>query len=182
MRKTILDYEITVTETKSDLWQQIAFGSTVRFCAEVSKQDAYSMQHSPIREKEFCIEMKGIPVFVSTHFVRHNVGIRHYVLSQRDDRNGEDNGRWTKTNHTMYVNAEALMNIARKRLCFSSHKETQKIMELIKKQIEEKDYILASFLVPECVYRNGICKEGKFSCGKKDQIMKRYSHYIDLFK
>lgn len=353
------NYEIIVTETKSRHWKKKAFDSTVRFNSNVSDLNSYLMEHSPLRQDEYCIEMKNIPSFVSVHMVRHKIGVEHFVLTSRDDRiNKEINSgssltykgftqkalneifeykdgelywkihansknasigdksgglnkslnRWvityknekmyrsvivfvmlngykppivdhidrntlndkienlrastkqlnamnsiqevgkevaykgvrrkgdsynssiyvgdhsvflgvfstpedaaiaydkaaleyfgeyayvnfpdiveniphrlTPVNHTMFVNAEALINIARKRLCLCSHKETVYIMNLIKKEIEKKNHLLAKMLVPNCVYRNGLCKEGKFSCGFKDEIMKKYSYYKEMF-
>ena len=42
-------------------------------------------EHSPIRELWFGIKME-IPYWVSVHFVRHHIGVNHYVQTQRDDR------------------------------------------------------------------------------------------------
>ena len=134
----------------------------------------YRNEHSPIRTQLFCISMYGIPTFVSTHFVRHNVGIiGHYCKTQRDDRIGETEGdshdRWTPTNHGILCNAQALINIARKRLCYSSHWATVAVMEILKEQIELVDPALAKRLVPECEYRGGVCHEDRI-CGRRKNI------------
>ena len=177
------NYEINVTETKTRYWKKLAFDTTVRFDTKVSDLDSYLMEHSPIREEEYCIEMKNIPTFVSVHFVRHNVGVKHYVLSNRNDRGGDDkDGRWTPVNHTMFLNSEALITLASKRLCRKSHQETRYIMWLIKEKIKEKNYELSRVMVPMCVRRNGICKELKNTCGMKDKIMQDYSYYKELFE
>ena len=42
-------------------------------------------KHSPIRTLMFTIKLT-IPYYVSTHFVRHKIGVEHYVQSQRNDR------------------------------------------------------------------------------------------------
>ena len=182
MRANRNNYEVKITETKSRQWKKVAFDSTTRADTDISDLSSYILEHSPIRVEEYCIELKNIPVFVSTHYIRHTIGINPYVLTQRDDRQGVDeDGRWEETNHTMFVNAEAIMNIARKRLCLTSHKETVYIMNLIKKEMHKKNPDLAKMLVPNCVYRNGLCKEGRGSCGKLDSIMKKYSYYKELF-
>jgi len=61
----------------------------------------------------------------------------------------------------MFVNAQALVNMARKRLCFKAHEETRKVFLNLKREIMDIDSPLSRFLVPECVYRGGICPERK---------------------
>jgi len=131
----------------------------------------YRNEHSPMRTQLFKLSMYNIPTFVSTHFVRHNIGIiGHYCKTQRDDKVNINNpNRWTPTNHGILCNAQALINIARKRLCFKSHIETVKIMLEIKRKIGIVDPDLERLLVPECVYRSGVCYEDKM-CGKQKLI------------
>ena len=119
----------------------------------------YKSEHSPIRTKMFWIEMYDIPSFVSTHFVRHKFGVEHFVKSLRDDRGGtgtED--RMSPVNHAMLVNAQALINMARKRLCTATHVETQVVMLNIHDAIAALDPDLARCMVVDCVYRGG-CHE-----------------------
>jgi len=159
-----------------------AFNTTVRFESNVSAENAYKMMHSPIRTQEFLIQMEDIPTFVSVHLVRHKIGTEHFVRTNRDDRGGVLADRNTTINHTMKMNAESLITLARKRLCLKSHPATIQVVSLIKKKIKEVDSALYKFMVPECVFRNGICPEGKWTCGKKDGIMDKYSSYIKMFK
>jgi len=158
-----------------------AFNATVRFDSNVSQENAYKMMHSPIRTQEFLIQMTDIPTFVSVHLVRHKIGVEHFIRTNRDDRGGVLADRNTLINHTMKINAESLITLARKRLCLKSHPVTVQTVSLIKKQIKEVDPALYKFMVPECVFRNGICAEGKWTCGKKDIIMNKYSYYSKMF-
>lgn len=124
----------------------------------------YNSEHSPIRTQLFWIEMYDIPSFVSTHFARHKIGVEHFVSTNRDDRGGtgtED--RNTPVNHAMLINAQALINMARKRLCYKSHQITIKVMQEIKRIIYKHDSYLYYYLVPECEYRKE-CHEFK-TCG-----------------
>lgn len=133
----------------------------------------YKSMHSPIRTQLFWIQMIDIPSFVSVHFVRHNVGVSHFVLSMRDDRSGVPNSetnRLTPINHSMLINAESLINMARKRLCSKASIETQNVMKAIKEKIGEVDKDLEKYLVPECFFRNGFCPELK-SCGKNKLVL-----------
>lgn len=86
MKTTRDKYKIIITETKNRNWKKKAFDSTVRFDSKVSDLNSYLMEHSPIRVEEYCIEMKNIPVFVSTHYCRHKIGVEHFCLTQREDR------------------------------------------------------------------------------------------------
>lgn len=76
--------------------------------------------------------------------------------------------RYAPTDLSFIINAEALMNMAHKRLCSKASPETRKLMGMIKHEIEVVDPALAKHLVPMCVYRGGICPEPN-SCGYTDQ-------------
>lgn len=131
--------------------------------SKVSASKLYASEHSPIRCVMFWVEMTGIPTFVSVHLVRHKHGVEHFVQSNRDDLylNGTEVkvDRDTPVNHGMLINAQALIQISRKRLCLKSHVKTVGVWVRLKRAIRESDPDLASFMVPECVYRNGICPE-----------------------
>lgn len=125
-------------------------------------------EHSPIRELWFGIRME-IPYFCSVHFVRHHIGVNHYVQTQRTDRTGikrDEKSQGEIVSHIMSVNAQELIFMAHKRLCLQASEETRMIMkEIVKKVVEVAPY-MKEVLVPMCVYRNGKCDE-MFPC-KKD--------------
>ena len=75
--------------------------------------------------------------------------------------------RYAPTDLAFIINAEALMNMAHKRLCTKASAETRAVMSLIRSEIakDDVDPDLAMHLVPQCVYRGGICPEPR-SCGK----------------
>lgn len=133
----------------------------------MSLDKIYRCEHSPMRTQMFWIEMLGIPSFVSTHLVRHSVGITgHFVQTMRDDRGANEiANRLTEVNHAMLINAQALINMARKRLCHKAHPETRLLMEHIKDHMKPVDPDLAKYMVPECIYRGDVCHELK-SCGR----------------
>ena len=84
----------------------------------------------------------------------------------RDDRGANAvANRLTEVNHAMLINAQAVISMARKRLCFKAHKETRLLMEAVKEIMERVDRDLALAMVPECEYRGGVCHELK-SCGR----------------
>jgi len=122
-------------------------------------------EHSPIRTVVFKIDLTGIPAFVSTHFVRHSAtGQLHFVSSCREDRGFKGIAdRNTPVNHTMFLNAQHIIDISRKRLCRKSHVETRKIWSAILLNIFATEPALSFCCKSECEYR-GFCPEFK-SCG-----------------
>lgn len=122
-------------------------------------------EHSPIRELWFGIKMI-IPYWVSVHFVRHHIGINHYVQTQRTDRTGVNRSEKRQdelVSHIMSINAQELIFMAHKRLCKQASKETRKVMQEIVNQVIDVAPYMKEVLVPLCVYRNGKCSE-MFKC------------------
>ena len=100
------------------------------------------------------------------HFVRHKFGIEHWVTTQRTDRTGinrDESPQSTPVEHECEADAQALINISRKRLCSQASLETRIAWKQVVDEVEKYDPVLASVLVPECVYR-GFCPELN-SCG-----------------
>ena len=64
----------------------------------------------------------------------------------------------------MSANAQALINISRKRLCNCASKETREAWLQVKEAIRSIDPIMAEKMVPDCLYR-GFCPEFMNSCG-----------------
>lgn len=119
----------------------------------------YKSEHSPIRTQMFCIAMHGIPTEASVHFVRHKFGLEHYVKTNRSDRGGDaEANRHSPVDHLMVCNAQALINMARKRLCYKASDSTRNIMETIVEETRAVDEPLAKAMVPDCKYRGG-CHE-----------------------
>ena len=122
-------------------------------------------EHSPIRELWFGIKME-IPYWVSVHFVRHHIGVNHYVQTQRSDRTGtprDNKPQGEIVSHIMSINAQELIHMAHKRLCAQASSETREVMQLIVHEVTKVAPYLQHVLVPLCVYRNGACTE-MFKC------------------
>lgn len=123
-------------------------------------------EHSPIRRIRFSWAWQGLKSWVSVHFVRHKHGIEHWVSTQRTDRTGINrNSKYqdAPVNHECEANAQALIFISRRRLCSQASPETRAAWQEVKAEVAKADPVLASVMVPECVYR-GFCPEFK-SCG-----------------
>ncbi len=46
----------------------------------------FNSEHSPIRDKWFSIQIRGVKSWVATHLCRHSIGFTPYISTQRDDR------------------------------------------------------------------------------------------------
>jgi hypothetical protein len=146
------------------------------FKAKCTLGDLYRWEHSPSRTQLFKIVMDGVQSFVSVHFVRHGaVGQQHFVRSMRSDRGGKGQpvaDRNTPVRHTMILNAQHLIDMSRRRLCYQASMETRDAMEMIRGEVGRVDPDLACYMVPNCQYRNGICSEPK-CCGFNETFNRR---------
>lgn len=134
------------------------------FVAKSTLQQIYSWEHSITRSQLFSVQLINIPTFVSVHLVRHVTTVP-FVRSMRTDRGGDGSeDRYTPVNHRFIANAESLMHIARRRLCYKASPETRDVVLMVKEAIREVDPALAYYMVPNCVYRGGICPEPR-PCG-----------------
>ena len=136
-------------------------------------------EHSPIRLLSFRWTWYDIPYFVSTHFVRHKIGIEHFVKTSRTDRTGIDRNKLRQdnpVNHSCHANAQAIINISRKRLCNKASHETKTAWIYFLDELAKIEPELYNACTSECVYR-GFCPEmepcGRFSqCGR--DMIKEY--------
>lgn len=130
------------------------------------KRKILKAQHSPIRTLMFTIRMT-IPYFVSTHLVRHKIGVEHFVQSQRNDRqtnyDRELAPQSAMVSHIIDINAEQLMFMANRRLCGMADKTTRYVMTLVCKAIEETNPEFVGSFKPMCEKLHE-CPEFK-SCG-----------------
>ena len=143
-----------------------AIESTSRVQSKATLDQLYRWEHSPMRTQMFWVQMQDIPTATSVHTVRHKIWIEHFVMTNRPDRGGDGSAnRNTPVGHSFFCNAEALISMARKRLCYAASEETRDIMLTIKDAVRAVDPDLSRYMVPNCVYRGGICAEPK-CCGK----------------
>lgn len=145
-------------------------------------------EHSPIRLVEFEWTWGSIKQWVTTHIVRHHEGCEKMVHSQRGDRRAifEEYGVETRdqlpqgaeNDMDMSANAQALINISRKRLCNCASPETRAAWEQVQESIRKIDPVMAEKMVPECIYR-GFCPEFMNPCGysKTPQYQKALKKY-----
>ena len=165
-------------------------------------------EHSPIRLLEYDFTIENLRQWVTVHLVRHHEGCEKFVHTQREDINQEIEKMtkmmmdllyetemlrdgWKPRDYMfqgegndmdMTCNAQAFINISRKRLCIGcASKETRQAWELVIKFLSEVDPILASKCVPECIYR-GFCPEFERCCGycNSKQYQERLKEYRSI--
>lgn len=170
-----------------DNWQEIKDAtmntvgrSTGKYPDPEWKLKLLKAEHSPIRKLRFSWRWQDLPYWVSVHFVRHKIGIEHFVKSQRTDRTGVDREALEQgalVSHECEANAQALITISRKRLCSCASPETRAAWSLVRDKVAETEPELARCMVRECVYR-GFCPE-MFGCGydKTEDFRKELEEY-----
>ena len=143
------------------------------------KKQILLAEHSPIRCIEYKWKWYEIPYAITTHFVRHFLGILHWIRTERTDRTGVDRAdlsQMAEVEHRAKANVQALINISRKRLCNKADPTTREAWKMTVDMVDNDDPDIAQVLVPECIYR-GFCPEFD-SCGyHKTQAYKAALQY-----
>lgn len=138
-------------------------------------------EHSPIRKLIISWKWCDLKSWVSVHFVRHKFGIEHWVRTQRTDRTGinrDELPQGSLVEHECEANAQAIINISRKRLCQQASEETTEAwQDFLNNAVKSNEPELFNVCVPDCVYR-GHCFEHR-SCGfhKTDMFKKWVNEY-----
>ena len=155
-------------------WREVADSANTTVHLEAGEKEPSSQwkrrmllcEHSPIRQYAIKCKWYDLRSWVSVHFVRHKIGIEHWVRTQRTDRTNTDREDLPQDNlieHEFEANAQAFISISRRRLCNMAAKETQEAWRMVLEQIRALEPELYCACVPDCVYR-GWCYEFK-SCG-----------------
>ena len=171
-------------------WREVADSANTTIHLEAGDKEPSSKwkrrmllcEHSPIRQYTIKCKWYDIKYWVSVHFVRHKIGIEHWVRTQRSDRTKIDRDELPQDSlieHEFEANAQAFINISRKRLCNLASRETREAWNLVLEEIKEIEPEIYSACVPDCVYR-GWCYEFK-SCGfhKTEEYRQKLFKYRD---
>ena len=142
---------------------------TVKIPSDEWKRKILAARHSPIRYLRFSFLIE-LPYWVSVHLCRHTHA-QPYVKTQRNDRQHEYDRNAARHDEPVLMiwdmNAEELLTIANKRLCFLAAEETRKVVENMRLLVNEKCTEFKDYLVPMCEYAG--CHEMK-PCGRKSNV------------
>lgn len=144
----------------------IGLGEGDKPISDAYMRKLYLCEHSPTRIQQYRIKLENLPYWVSVHFVRHKIGIEHFVSTQRSDRTNQNRNEKSQSEyvtHEMVLNPQAFITISRKRLCTCASPETRMVWYLILKELEKINKPLRDACVKDCIYR-GWCYEHS-SCG-----------------
>lgn len=161
----LTDWKLVVDRARTTVWKD----SLGHEPSHDFKMKALMCRHSPLRVLRFLIELKGIPYWLSTHLVRHGLAT-HFVSSQRPDRSpsGQDRHSLPQdalVNHDIELNAEEILHISKKRLCYQAARETREVWQAVVAELKNIGEIeLAAFCKPECWWCGKQCPESK-PCG-----------------
>lgn len=117
-------------------------------------------EHSPIRNIHIKWCWNDIPSWVATHWSRHKWEC--YIKTQRTDRTGIDRNKLPQNAPVTFVgeaNVQHLIDTWRKRLCYQAAPETREYAEDFKRALHDVEPEISDALVPQCVYRGGMCPE-----------------------
>lgn len=138
-------------------------------------------EHSQIKLVEYLIQFKALRQWVGVHLLRHPF-ILPFIHSQRADRRDnpvprDEMPQGSLNDQDFVINAQAMINISRKRLCNCASKETREAWQAVKNEVEKIDPEMAQVMVRQCVYR-GFCPEMN-SCGfcKTEMFRKELEEY-----
>ena len=149
----------------------------------IYKWRAVVSEHSPLRNLMFSIDFFDVPEWVHVHFVRHHIGVEKFVSTQRTDRTGSKIPRAQHLqgellNFRYVINAQAIINISKLRLCHKASKESRELWTLVVEALKEAEPQLYTACVPSCIYR-GFCPEFP-SCGYANSTngLNHRIHYV----
>ncbi|WPC41778.1 FAD-dependent thymidylate synthase [Clostridium sp. JS66] len=77
-----------------------------------------------------------------------------------------------ETKIMLTMNARSLVNFFKHRCCNRAQWEIRALANEMLKQVKEVAPMLFKYSGPSCL--NGVCPEGKMTCGKKDEVRKMY--------
>ena len=132
--------------------------------------------HSTIRNISIRWKWIDIPSFCATHFARHK--FEKFISTQRTDRTGIDRNELPQNapvSFTGVANAQNIIDMMAKRLCFCADATTIKYAQDLKKEIYKIEPELAEVCVPACIMYGGCREEGLgTSCRFYENFLKRH--------
>lgn len=147
--------KVTVEQVTPDDLMYRAFGATVGKDVAPDKFKALRAEHSPIRCLWYWVQFSEVPQRVVNHLTRHKHGVEWFVATSRPDRVAEQPDA---RDMACMINAQALINISRKRLCNKAWPETREVWFMVRDAMNLGDPDMAAAMVPDCCYRGECCE------------------------
>lgn len=127
------------------------------------KKKLVRSEHSPLRMLEFDITIRQLPYWIHAELCRHHIGLEKFVTTSRPDRTHSGLTRHelpqdALVSMTLAMNAQAIINVSRLRLCRMAAPETQEVWQAVIDKLREVEPIIADACVRNCIYR-GFCPE-----------------------
>lgn len=173
MEVKIVKWDVDWLEIKNLCRTTISMGDSTVEPTKEWKRKLLLAEHSPLRHSLITVEIKDIPYYVSTHLVRHHVGVEKYISTSREDRTGVDRTKRKQTDPVtmrLDLNIQSLINISRKRLCNQADKQTILVWTMILEAVKEYDEDIYWACVPEGIRSCG-CPEGFGNCTRCSQLL-----------
>lgn len=79
---------ITLEGSSPEEFAREVCGMTFLGKSKISLDTLFKSEHSPVRSQQYWVTFTNIPLYISTHFIRHHVGSIPFQLTCRSDRNG----------------------------------------------------------------------------------------------
>lgn len=132
--------------------------------------------HSTIRNLTIRWKWVDIPSFCATHFSRHK--FEKFISTQRSDRTGTDRNVLPQNAPVCFTgvaNAQNIIDMMAKRLCFCADKTTVEYAQNLKKELHPIEPELSEVCVPACIMYGG-CREEGLGTGCKfyESFLKRH--------
>lgn len=150
----ITDYDINWKKIKSACMTTISKDATDKEPSSDWKRKLLLCEHSPIRRGSISWKWPEIPYAISTHFVRHHIGIEKWVATSRSDRTGvnrEERSQMDYVRMEAEANIQSLINISKKRLCMCADPDTRAYWKSTLEEIKKYDEDIYWACVPECI-------------------------------
>jgi len=109
--------------------------------------------HSSVRCVLYRVYIKDIPYYAQNHLVRHKVGVEPTVYSQRSTEGRGKLPQEALIDMHLDINAQALLNMSRVRMCNKADKVVREFMNLIKEELckgDRYDRVLGKLMLPNC--------------------------------
>ena len=162
--------------------------------SDIFKVKMLVSEHSPIRKLLYEVTWEEIPYFVAMHLRTHHLGFKSaeddlcFIQTQRTDRTQKERDKLPQDAPVLMraqINAQALINGSRVRLCRIASKETQEAWRTMLHEVGKIDSALEFLCVPNCIYR-GFCPEAE-TCGyyktvTYETLLKEYKAYTAVVR